>query len=46
MKIVFLSFAGVETAEPRGDGRIDDWAARLRQAGFEVIDHRHSPATT
>jgi hypothetical protein len=43
MKVVFLSFAGVEAAtdgvEPR-TGWIDEWAARLRAAGFEVIDHK------
>jgi hypothetical protein len=36
MTTVFLSFAG---AEPRELGRADEWAQRLRDAGFEVIDH-------
>ncbi len=36
MKVVFLSFAG---GEPRETSRIAEWGQRLRDAGFEVIDH-------
>lgn len=38
VKRVFLSFAG---AGSRERGRVLEWAQRLRDAGFEVIDHGH-----
>jgi hypothetical protein len=34
--VVYLSFAG---AEPRETAHVAEWGQRLRDAGFEVIDH-------